>query len=71
VHPIIVFLVVGRTAKISALSRFEYSEKSKLLTPNRMESPETFNDVIVDNVLRFLMHPHSTYLFKLNPSYCN
>jgi hypothetical protein len=53
------------------VGRFEYSEKSNLLTPNQMESPETFNDVIVDNVLSFPTHPHSTYLIKPNPSYCN
>jgi hypothetical protein len=36
-----------------------------------MESLETFNDVIVDNVLRLLTHPHSTYLVKPNQSYRN
>jgi hypothetical protein len=36
-----------------------------------MESPETFNDVIVDNILIFPTHPHLTYLVKPNPSYCN
>jgi hypothetical protein len=34
-----------------------------------MESPETFNDVIVDNILRLPTHPHSTYLVKPNQSY--
>jgi hypothetical protein len=40
------------------MSGFEYSEKSKLLIPNQLGSPETFNDVIVDNVLRFPMAIH-------------
>jgi hypothetical protein len=36
-----------------------------------MESPETFNDVIVDNFLSFQMHPHMTYLVKRNQGYHN
>jgi hypothetical protein len=52
-------------------SRFEFPEKSNLLTPNQVESSETFNDVNVDNALRFLTHPQSTWLVKPNQSYCN
>jgi hypothetical protein len=36
-----------------------------------MHSQETFNNNIVDNVLNFSTHPHSTYLVKLNQSYRN
>jgi hypothetical protein len=36
-----------------------------------MQSLETFNDVIVDNIFSFLMHPHMTYLVTSNQSYCN
>jgi hypothetical protein len=40
------------------LSRFEYSKKSNLLTPNQLKSLETFNDVIVHIVLSFSMATH-------------
>jgi hypothetical protein len=36
-----------------------------------MESPKTFNDVVVDNILIFLTHPHTTYLVKSKQSYQN
>jgi hypothetical protein len=36
-----------------------------------MHSQETFNNSIVDNIFRFSMHPHSTYLAKSNQSYHN
>jgi hypothetical protein len=36
-----------------------------------MEYLETFKDDIVYNILSFPTHPHSTYLVKSNPSYCN
>jgi hypothetical protein len=36
-----------------------------------MHSQETFSNSIVDNILSFSMHPHSTYLVKSNQSYHN
>jgi hypothetical protein len=36
-----------------------------------MHSQETFNNSIVDKILSFSMHPHSTYLVKPNQSYSN
>jgi hypothetical protein len=53
------------------LSKIEQSEKPELLTPNPIQSQESSNNGIVENVLSFLIHPHTTYLVKLNPSYHN
>jgi hypothetical protein len=64
-------LNIDQAAEISGLSRFEYSEKSKLLTPNQIESNKTSNNHNVDNFLRFPMHPYTIYLVKLNQSYRN
>jgi hypothetical protein len=36
-----------------------------------MHSQETFDNSIVDNIISFLTHPHSTYLVKPNQSYRN
>jgi hypothetical protein len=41
------------------------------VTPKQIHSQETFNYSIVDNILSFLTHPHSTYLVKPNQSYRN
>jgi hypothetical protein len=53
------------------LSKIEQSEQLELLTPNPIQSQETSNDSIVDNILSFLTHPHTTYLVKPNQSYRN
>jgi hypothetical protein len=53
------------------LSKMEQSEKPEILTPNPIQYQETFNNSIVDKVLSFTTHPHTTYLVKLNHSYCN
>jgi hypothetical protein len=36
-----------------------------------MHSQETFDNSIVDNIISFSTHPHSTYLVKPNQSYRN
>jgi hypothetical protein len=36
-----------------------------------MESQESFNNSIIDNVLSFPMRPHMTYLVKQNQGYHN
>jgi hypothetical protein len=51
------------------LRKIEQSQKPKLLTTNPIQSQETSNNSIVENIPSFPMHPHMTYLVKLNQSY--
>jgi hypothetical protein len=64
-------LNIDQAAEISVLGRFECSEKSAIVTPKPMHSQEIFHNTIVDNILSFLTHPHSTYLVMSNQSYRN
>jgi hypothetical protein len=51
------------------LRKIEQSQKPKLLTTNIIQSQETSNNSIVENILSFPMHPDMTYLVKANQSY--
>jgi hypothetical protein len=51
------------------LSRIEQSENSELLTPNRMQSQETFSTGIVVNFFRFPAVIHTPKSDKQNKSY--
>jgi hypothetical protein len=53
-------LNIDQAANISGLGRFECSEKSTIVTSKPMHSQETFNNSIIDNILSFSAHSHTT-----------